>query len=250
MDEFKKHIQNHLDELDVDMPSSKVWLQIQKEVVPQKKLKIVSLVKYAAAACVIVLAGFGLFVLLQNSPQQSTSSVGNTPPEKIKTSEIPNGLNKTITQPTDNSFKSIVSNSSKKQQRTTEKNIQPKRIQPNLQNNTTDNWQALASVENTFRQVINLQRARINNTPLNAESPSYFKDFSLQMKQMEKDEIQLKKEMRKTGFSDELLDQLINIYQHKLILLKQLQGEINKTNNRYKQNRSPVDTTKTYFLNI
>ncbi len=53
--------------------------------------------------------------------------------------------------------------------------------------------------------------------------PSYFKDFKLQMQQMEKDEKQIKVFISKNGMTDELLDQLINVYQQKLTMLKQLQ---------------------------
>jgi hypothetical protein len=67
---------------------------------------------------------------------------------------------------------------------------------------------------------------------------------------MEKDEKLIKSDIAKRGMTDVLLGQLINVYQQKLGLLKQLQIEMNKTNNRYKQNRGPVDSTKTYFLNL
>ena len=59
-----------------------------------------------------------------------------------------------------------------------------------------------------------------------------------------------KKEISKKGLTDQQLDQLINLYQYKLTVLKQLQLEMNKTNNRYKQNRGPVDSTRAYFINI
>ena len=83
-----------------------------------------------------------------------------------------------------------------------------------------------------------------------AETPDYFNDFKVQIKQMERDEKQIKADIGKRGLNDELLDQLINLYQQKLNTLKQLQIEMNKTNNRFKQHRGPVDTTHTYFLNI
>jgi glutamate mutase epsilon subunit len=83
-----------------------------------------------------------------------------------------------------------------------------------------------------------------------AESPEYFDDFKIQIKQMERDEKVIKSDIAKRGMSDQLLDQLINLYQQKLNTLKQLQIEMNKTNNRYKQNRAPVDPVKTYFLNL
>jgi hypothetical protein len=115
---------------------------------------------------------------------------------------------------------------------------------------SNNDLEKMASMESSFTQVINLQKARISHTPLYAESPNYFKDFKLQMQQMEKDEKQIKNFISKNGMSDELLDQLINVYQQKLNMLKQLQNEMQKLNTRYKQNRESVDTAKTYFLNL
>ena len=83
-----------------------------------------------------------------------------------------------------------------------------------------------------------------------AESADYFKDFNIQIKQMEKEERDIKSSISKAGINNDLLDQLINLYQQKLTILKQLQLEMNKTNNRFKQNRGPVDTTRSYFLSI
>lgn len=67
---------------------------------------------------------------------------------------------------------------------------------------------------------------------------------------MEKDESDIKKQIIAHGLTDELLEQLINIYQQKLNVLKQLQTEINKTNSRYLQTNPVSEITKTSFLNI
>jgi hypothetical protein len=67
---------------------------------------------------------------------------------------------------------------------------------------------------------------------------------------MEKEEKNIKSTISRRGINNDLLYQLINLYQQKLTILKQLQLEMNKTNNRFKQNRGPVDTTRTYFLSI
>ena len=72
----------------------------------------------------------------------------------------------------------------------------------------------------------------------------------MQIQQIEADEKQLKKEISKKGLTANQLDQLIDLYQYKLTVLKQLQLEMNKTNNRFKQNRGPVDSTRAYFINI
>ena len=109
---------------------------------------------------------------------------------------------------------------------------------------------SLASVENGFTQVFNLQRGKISTTPMYAESAAYFNEFKMQIQQIEADERQLKKEISKKGLTANQLDQLIDLYQYKLTVLKQLQLEMNKTNNRFKQNRGPVDSTRAYFINI
>ena len=109
---------------------------------------------------------------------------------------------------------------------------------------------ALNNVENSFKQVINLQRNRVGSIPMFAESADYFADFKIQIGQLEQDEKKIKADIVKRGLTDDLLNQIINIYQIKLSTLKQLQIEMNKINNRYKQNRGPVDSVKTYFINI
>ncbi len=109
---------------------------------------------------------------------------------------------------------------------------------------------AFKNLETSFTQVIHLQKNRINTMPMYAESAGYFKDFSLKLKEMDQEEKSIQVAIAKKGLNNELLDQLINLYQQKLIILKQLQLEMNKTNNRFKQNRGPVDTTRTYFINI
>ncbi|MFX6911481.1 hypothetical protein ABTH68_19650, partial [Acinetobacter baumannii] len=80
-------------------------------------------------------------------------------------------------------------------------------------------------LEANFTQVINLQKARISTTPMYAESAAYFDAFKVEMRQMEKDEAEIKKDISSKGMTNELLDQLINIYQQKLNILKQLQLE-------------------------
>ena len=116
--------------------------------------------------------------------------------------------------------------------------------------NNPEELKALENVENSFTQVINMEKTRINTTPLTAEDPGYFKDFGRQIAMMESDEVAVKKEIKKNGITDGLLDRLINIYQQKLNVLKQLQKEMQKTNNRYKQGRPTEESPRLYFLNI
>lgn len=100
---------------------------------------------------------------------------------------------------------------------------------------TDPDYSLVHNIESSFTQMINLQRNKLNSTPIYAESPAYFNDFKVQLKQMEKDEKQIKEDIAKNGINDELITQLINIYQQKLNMLKQLQIEMNKLNNRFKR---------------
>ncbi len=45
---------------------------------------------------------------------------------------------------------------------------------------------------------------------------------------------QLRTEIKQSGVNDDIIMRMINIYQEKIVLLKELQSEIIKMNNRYK----------------
>lgn len=250
-------MQKRADELDMDVPRERVWQAISQDLQPVKRNATLLYMKWAIAACIIGLAGFGLYKLQDNNKLQVASY--QVPATSKKLPVIENQQLATSNQQlASNDKQQVTSNlkpeASNQQLASNNPNAKHQNLKPKTQNNSqpviTNNQLVLQQVENTFTQVINLQRAKVNTTPLNAENPSYFNDFTIEMKRMERDELGIKKDISKSGLTDELLDQLINIYQQKLNMLKQLQNEIHKTNNRFKQNRIPSDTTKTYFLNI
>ncbi len=244
MDELKKHIQQNADQLNVDEPSPLVWERVREEVQSVKEVKVVkmvnsvsSLTKWAAAACVFALAGLGIWFLLhENKPLKETAAV-NSAPTKITPVPL-----KTEPAPTEKTEPINIAQTHNK----------PKTNKPINQKPSLNSMELgeLHELEYSFSQVINLQRARISSIPMYAETPDYFKDFKTQLKQIEKDEKGIKSDISHNGMNGELLDQLINLYQQKLSVLKQLQLEMNKTNNRFKQNREPVDSTKSYFIKL
>lgn len=247
MDELKKYLQTNAEKLDLDEPGEALWEQIRGELPAAKKTPVIMLVtRWAAAACVLVLAGIGTWTVLKNDNKatQQPATVAQTTTQQPATTQPEN------TQPAN----SITNNTTDNTLAKAEKTLHHAKTGTAVNNHaSTDNpasLRMLSEVENSFTQVINLQRARVSTMPMYAETPDYFSDFKVQIKQMERDEKQIKADIGKRGLNDELLDQLINIYQQKLNTLKQLQIEMNKTNNRFKQNRGPVDTTHTYFLNI
>jgi predicted ribosomally synthesized peptide with SipW-like signal peptide len=241
MDELKKYLQNHEGKLDLDEPRPQVWQNIQRESQQVKKAPVVAMItRWAVAACVLALAGMGTWYVFSDkktTAPQSIAKVEKTVPQ---------------TQPVADQKEPVVPE--KIQQQETAK------TEPRTKNNRTKNITQpinsksdlgiLHNIESSFTQVINLQRDRVSSMPMYAETPEYFNDFKIQIRQMEKDEKVIKSDIAKRGMNDVLLDQLINLYQQKLNTLKQLQIEMSKTNNRFKQNRGPVDSTKTYFLNL
>jgi hypothetical protein len=246
MDEFKKYIQNHAEELDLDEPRPQVWQNIQRESAAVKKPSVVMMVtRWAAAACLITLAGIGAWSVFSSKKPAHTEVAIAAPVKKIDTPA------QTTTMPAEE----IIPETKQPEQLAKVKTIPEQQHQRNTARNkrpanSDAAWASLQNMETSFTQVINLQRDRISSMPMYAESPEYFDDFKIQIKQMERDEKVIKSDIAKRGMSDQLLDQLINLYQQKLNTLKQLQIEMNKTNNRYKQNRAPVDPVKTYFLNL
>jgi hypothetical protein len=266
MDELKKYLQSQRDQLGSEEPSPSVWGAINEAVEmkehvdtneadagedlvqsPAKVVHMNFITRFVVAASVILLAGIGIWQVYQPS-KNSTPLVKQHPSKKNLSSPVEQNMIDTISK----TITAAITTPEKRQpeQRRTFPSATPITTIHTVNELTQADETKMEMMEASFTQVINLQKARISSTPLYAESPSYFKDFTLQMHQMEKDEKQIKIDIRKNGMSDELLDQLINVYQQKLNMLKLLQTEMQKLNTRYKQNRVAVDTVKTYYLNL
>ncbi len=264
MDEFKKYLQENRAALDLDEPGPQSWEKVQARLKQERPTaKVVAIKKYfqwSVAACVFVLAGIGLWSLLDSKSetlQQQVLNAPNTPKynatENNKIIEVQRGneeLKKTNFGQTTTENEAGLANNEKATDNGVSKTFAGKQNNSSSQGLSKDVLASLASVETGFTQVINLQRGKISTTPMYAESAAYFNEFKMQIQQIEADEKQLKKEISKKGLTANQLDQLIDLYQYKLTVLKQLQLEMNKTNNRFKQNRGPVDSTRAYFINI
>ncbi|TDO29086.1 hypothetical protein [Sediminibacterium goheungense] len=240
MDELKKYLQQNREALDADEPSPMVWERIQVQKPVKKKAVVITITRWAVAACVLVLAGIGTWSLWKDS---NTNELQENPIAEVRTKEP---KTKSVTEP-------IITNPESKTENTIVPNTtaRTKKIMavPKPVTERAD-LAILRNVESSFKQVINLQRNKVSTIPMYAESAEYFADFKTQIRQLEKDEKTVKNEIVKKGLTDDLLNQLINLYQIKLSTLKQLQTEMNKINNRVKQITRPVDSVKTYFIHI
>lgn len=238
MDELKRYIQDHAGNLDVDEPGAQVWEQVRQRSASQKtKLVTISRIRWAAAACLLLLAGIGSWQLFRTQENSATELAGKTQQTAPAIEPLPAPV-------ADNNTTQLAQNEpATSKQGTTGRKKQKTTAETAIEH-------SLSNLENSFTQVINLQRERVSSIPMYAESPDYFKDFTIQIHEMEKEEKQIKSDIARRGMTDASLDQLINLYQQKLAVLKQLQLEMTKTNNRYKQHSGPVDATQAYFLKI
>lgn len=247
MDNFKQDLRDKRESLDTEMPSAAVWERIAKQQ-PVAGPKIVPMImRYAAAACIIAFVAGGIYFLnnktggdIKNIAAVNDTTAGdhaqiaqaNPPGEKIPDSipvlsandpAVPAVVLQPVTKPQD-------------KKKAADKATPDEIIVRDLQNN--------------YAQLVNMQVARLNKMPVYAVSDNYFNTFKDQLKSLDSGEVSLRREIRKYGLNDELLQQLININQQKLNVLKTLQSEINKINNRVLGDRPKQDSMKTSYLNI
>lgn len=76
---LEQFMRDHRDEFDAEEPAPQVWKKLEKELIPapEKKGKVftmTTIVRWSAAAAILVLAGLGVFHLF--NPQPSTSTNG------------------------------------------------------------------------------------------------------------------------------------------------------------------------------
>ncbi len=238
MDNFKKFLEDHKDDMDFENPSAEVWQKLNK---PLKTTPVISIKKilYAAtAACVLLVAA--LLYVMQEKKQTMSGEMAMMGKGHIK---LPDSLtneqavlipNKT----TDLLLASTTMEQSVKKTNTTKQNT----------SNTIDSevQMAVKSIDENFNKILNAQLRNINQTPIYAEDKDMFGGFKNQYRQLETQEKQLKTDIVNFGMEDQLLQQLIFINQQKLNLLKSLQVEINKVNN----NIPPQQKNKQQYLKM
>jgi hypothetical protein len=247
MDELKKHILQHADEMNFDVPDETLWNKIEAELEPPViKLSSVRIIRFAAAACFILLAGAGIWFLSDNKKQTEVATVkpAQVQPKSVQTDSItPTNTQSQITEENVESEKQTA--------------FIPKPIQKQKKENVVIRRDAkadFASVVNemsaSFINVVNLQRKELSKTPIYGETGDYYSDFKAQFYRLEKEEKDLKTQMSKSGPADNAVERLIDIYQQKINILKQLQNEINKTNSRYKLSRPDDKSVSKQFIHI
>jgi hypothetical protein len=234
MDELKKYLQDNRQQMDVDAPPGYLLKRIQKKTAVTSKGRLYSIfVRVCAAACIIAAMFFGVRLLSHKDNKGQTDVSSTTQPvetKKLPVIKIPD----TLQQPEKTESEATVAQ---------QKNKETKQQLPVA-------YQLLNSFEHNYNKLVSLQLKSIRSTPVYGESPDYFNGFKIRMRQIDEDEIVLKRQIKTIGLNDELLEQLINLYQQKINLLKNLQHEIGSMNNKIKENWQPADSISIYYINI
>lgn len=238
MDEFKKYLFEHRDELDTEKPPRpQVWKHIRQQTQVVKKPVIPLIAKWATAAAAILVAASILIYQLQRpdsleGPQLSVNNnpKTNKPPEPIGQVDSSTGTaSMQVNKEPDTELpgdKTLAEN-----------NTLPDthKIKSGKTTGITKQASPLQAIEDNYTTIINYQLKKLETTPIYTESAGYFHVFKKQWLDLEKDERKVKQDVRLYGLNDQIVGKLIQLYQQKLWLLKELQSEINKMNIRAQQ---------------
>jgi hypothetical protein len=245
MDKLKEYLLRHKTDLDVDPPPGDAWENIGSKLGDDpgqtgfagKPWFSTRVVRYAAAACVIALAGIGLWLVFRDKKTPADLVKQNS--RVIITAPVPG------VAPTPGKEK--IEDSSRKKERVAGKDVARHKSRPRKPVEIADE---VAVIGKSYSRLIDYQLRKLRTTPLYAENGSYFSFYVEQFKQMDKDEEEVRNDIKTYGLTNEYLDQLIRVYQEKLNLLKNLQTEINKMNNKVREKEAPTGRIEVHYLNI
>jgi hypothetical protein len=96
----------------------------------------------------------------------------------------------------------------------------------------------LAEQEESYIQMVNTRINKIKTEEVPKENAALFNEFIKQLEVIDKQYELYKQEIEKTGYNDELIQQIIYNYQLKLSVLQMLQSEIDKINRLSKKNNN------------
>lgn len=240
MDKFKQYLQDNKGALDTEkFPMEENWELIRQRL-PLQKEKTAPF-HWGIAASFLIVVVVGLYAIYQNRPVGNP--IAQEVPEEIKSQRVKDTVSNTVKRNTgaldSGSGNQLITRNKEKN------NTKVRKIKK-----TKQPLSETEQMDMGFQAVINAQLRTIRTTPFYAESPDYFSYFKKEYSILEKDENTLKMEAKNNGMNEQYLSQLIDIYQGKLSLLKRLQAEIQKMNNRIRQIDPEAENRTPVYLNI
>lgn len=246
MDNVKKYLRERRDDLDVEpLPGDHVWQHIEKNTRTKKAPVVRLAVKWMAAAAVVLIFSTVAYIYIQQKPS-SESTVAAIPGKPVKeappvVAAVPSA--QVEEQPATDKTEH------KTQEQHAVKAITAKKSRKPLPVVASTPKSPAEAMEENYAVIINYQLKRVNSMPIYAENAGYFHSFKKQWQQFQKDEQNIMQDIQTIGLNDNLVDHLITLYQQKLQLLKQLQAEISKMNN--KARKAPLsEKREPSFMNL
>lgn len=223
MDKLKQYLRDNEEQMNTDLPGDDLWERMASRMPDAgKKTQVRNILWYVAAACVLACIAIA-------SALFPGSSIEHPVKDKVASAPLPAPAPELLIAKTDTPAESIA--------------VAPR------QKEAPSPGSVVTTLEDDYTRLVNMQLNKIRSTPVLAGGPDYFSNFKDQLKQMDEDERTIRKQIRASAPDELLLEKLINIYQQKLGLLKDLQMEIVKMNNRARQ-QLPADSLSGSYLNI
>jgi hypothetical protein len=260
MDEFKKYLEINRDSLDTDEPGEELWSGVKDKLHPPKRIPLFW--KQLVAACIVAIIGAGVYFYTRTGtiPAADPGVIakedqpGITRPDTIHNLALPEQQIKqeVAKLPASAEHKSAAKAGSKRAARALP--VSPLTGNGSLTMSKAlpqrDTLYGFETVEASYASMLDIQLEKLRTQPIYAESPEYFSFFKNEFRDLEKDEAKLKQLLINSDDKTEPLDQLMLIYQRKISILKQLQFEINKVNNKVKQTNAGIQTQKPSYINL
>ncbi|HVS97286.1 MAG TPA: hypothetical protein VHE54_12415 [Puia sp.] len=286
MDNLKEYLLLHKKELDVDSPAADGWEDIASRLednpptqepgpareadprpgteVRAKSRNLRRLVWYAAAACVIALAGVGSWLVIREKKAAAdvvkTESAAGTKEMRAAgdagaaegtgaagDAGAAGGTGAAGAKIDSQGAQHGRSAGAMAAQSPVGRTLAPHKAGAGHEAGMPDE---IAAIDKSYSTLIDYQLKKLRAMPLYAENGAYFSFYVEQFKQMDRDEQAVRNDIKTYGLTGEFLEQMINVYQEKLNILKNLQTEINKMNNKVREKQSPTAMSQVHYLNI
>jgi hypothetical protein len=224
MDKLKDYVCKNKARLDIHEPPVRKWTAQQ---INSKKTSpaVILMARRSVAACVLVLAGFGIYFLLAVYKQEKSLLTNET--IKMEVVDFP-------TEALLGKQQQVVADTpvpAKKQTHTSTflnhafRKPKGERAAP-----ASDHITSLQEIEKKFDKLINMHVSQINATPVYAEDSSYFNTYKRGLQQFTSMQNTLKNELQLYGVYETKLEAMVSIYKKKIELLERLQEEIRRMN--------------------
>lgn len=248
MDKFKKHLQENAEGLDCESPSTSILenVRIHMERDRRSIFRRLRQNRYLRAACIIgiLAAAISVFLIRTRRKEINPTKIVLTSKTRVPQQQSTEILN------------SRTKDGTKEEKHGTEQNksLAKKPVKKVVVNDPEEDFPSEKAsmpqeLENEMDFAINRYVKIINTTPLLAESPTYFDYFVQEYKRIDKAKSAIEESIQKHGVSDVLFQQLVNIGQQKLKILKDLEKEIRKINSFY-QERAGLRGTEPNYIQL